>query len=301
MHLQCLILPCNLADDDSGVRVGWYSGSIMSSLYQNAQEWAQDHSLANVPRLARLEGFAFQGHPEIVASFGADGAAMVERAQRVKLRSSPVRRGLERGMIVGAIIGIASPVVGVAMYAAGRSFFAAAEPLAPEISIPGAGLSFTVAALTQLLLWMYWLRQRAMWDPVILGVAVIAAVMAAFAAIGVPNVSGQAGMDSDGWMTPIWVTMALGAALALAIAVRHRVKPAEPADAAPSAPTLSDREQARMLVRELPAAARDEIQYDRDEALRTLAERGLLDDDELQRTLRADLGTLFTLDPLRAD
>ncbi len=52
----------------------------MSWSYPDAQEWARDQSLANVPRLARLESFAFQRHPDMLGSTGRCNTGLLKRA-----------------------------------------------------------------------------------------------------------------------------------------------------------------------------------------------------------------------------
>lgn len=278
----------------------------MSTTYPDARTWAQEHSLANVPRLARLEGFAFQRHPEIVASFGADGAAMADLAARQRRSGARTAMNWAAGLIGTAVL--VAPVVGVAVYAAGPGFnyvgniaiYSTAGPIDARIAVPIAGICFVLAALGQLALWVMWLRGGARWAPGTLGVAAIAGALAAFAAAGMPVVSQRDGTGAGAWLIPVWATLALAAVLVLAILLRMRVRaPEPPADAAPPAPSVSDREHARMLVRDLDETERRAVQADRDDALRILSERGLIDDATLRRALAADLGTLFTLDPIR--
>jgi hypothetical protein len=275
----------------------------MSNPYPDARSWARDHSLANVPRLARLEGFAFQAHPEIVATFGADGAAMVRFAIEHERRRKPAHRA--KNLVIGVlgVVMLLAPIAGVAVYGAwfikGAYF---ADPLEAQVAVPVAGVCFMIAALTQVVLWVVWLRGGAHWSPFLLGMAVLAAVFAAFAAIGVPNSAARDDYDASGWLWPVWVTLVLGVALAIGILVRRGVREAEPeAEPEPASPNLSDRERARMLVDRLPDAELRAVRDDRDDALRILAERALLDEATLQRALAADLGTLFTLDPIRAE
>ena len=269
----------------------------MTSPYADAREWARDQSLANTPRLARLEAFAFQQHPEIVAGFGPDGASL---AARWKPRSV-VRSGAGIAFALLGIAGLIAPLAGVALYATGLSMFALVDPLPPEIAVPGAGICFAVAVVAQLVLWFAWLREGATWSPGTLTMTAAAAVMAGFAAIGLPRIAADRDYDLGGWLWPIIATFVVATALTAAILLRrgHRVAVVE--EPVPSAPTLSNRERGRMLARELPELERTRIRAERDDALRILRERGLLDEDTLARALAADLGTLFTMDPIGRD
>ncbi|SEB94613.1 hypothetical protein SAMN04489806_2197 [Paramicrobacterium humi] len=274
----------------------------MDSPYPDARSWARDHSLANVPRLARLEGFAFQQHPEIVATLGDDGAAMARFARERERRRSPATRAGNAAILIVGLIAVLAPITGVAVYGDAPVHIAPTGPLDAHIAVPIAGVCFVIAALTQLVLWAVWLRQRALWSPLLLGFAVLTAVLAGFAAIGMPNSAARDGMPLGGWMLPVWLTLVIAAALAVAVVLRYRARAADPEpDAVPLAPTVSDRERARQAVAQLPEEEREAIQDDRDDALQILAERGLLDDDTLRRALDADLGTLFTLDPVREE
>jgi len=271
----------------------------MSDAYPDARTWAQEHSLANVPRLARLEGFAFHAHPEIVASFGPDGAAMARFA--AEHRRSPARTA--KNWLVGVLGGIAllSPMLGVAVYGRAAPYIApTADPIAAPVSVPIAGICFAVCTLVQIGLWIAWLRGGARWSPVVLGVAGISAVLAAFAASGIPRVSSRDAFAAGAWMIPVWTALILGGALAIAVLLRVRAgRRGAVEEEPPARPTVSDGERARRLVLELPEAERRLARVDRDDALRILAARGLIDDATLTRALSADLGTLFTLDPVR--
>lgn len=270
----------------------------MTSLpYVDARAWAEDQSLANVPRLARLESVAFQRHPGIVAGFGADGASLAGRLQPV----SAVRRGANALLIVLGLCGAVAPVAGVAFYAVGLSFFSLVEPLPAATAVPAAGICFVIAAVMQALLWLVWVREGAHWAPGALGLAATAVVMAAFALFGVPTVAVRDGYDVAGWIWPIAVTLLLAGALAVAILIRRRSPAPVREDPLPVVPTVSDRERSRVRVRDIDPAELDAIRTDRDEALRILNRRGLIDEPTLERALAADLGTLFAMDPVRSE
>jgi len=268
----------------------------MSLPYADAQEWARDQSLANVPLLARLEAFAFQHHRDVVATFGAHGADL---AARWAPPPSRVRRAGSVLLGVLAVIALASPVLGVAVYLQDPARFPTAEEVPAGVAVPFASACFVVAALVQVVLWVLWFRGGARWSPELLGIAAVSGVLAAGAAIALPRIAREGGVEAPGYGAVI-VTLVLAAGLVVAILARRRVRPDEVEDPGPPPPpSLSDREVARRAAAALPPAERDRVRADRDAALRVLAERGLLDDDELGRALGADLGTLFALDPIR--
>lgn len=274
----------------------------MTFTYPDARTWAQEHSLANVPRLARLEGFAFQRFPEVVAAFGSDGAAMAERALRPK--RSKVARGGTFLLALIVIAGVLAPAAGVGMYSELPPHLApTVVPLDASIAVPLASVCFMVAALMQVVTWIWWLRTGARWSPILLGLAAYTAVMAVFAAFGLPNRSAAHGYTGFApWLWPVWLTLVLSVALFIGVLLRRKVR-RDDTEEPPATRRLGvqDREHARALVRTVPADALASVQADRDDALRILENRGLLREQELELALKADLGTLFTLDPLRRE
>ncbi|MBS1698798.1 MAG: hypothetical protein JST25_10405 [Actinobacteria bacterium] len=270
----------------------------MTSLpYTDARAWAEDQSLANVPRLARLESVAFQRHPDVVAGFGADGASFAARLRPVPA----MRRGAGALFVLLGLCGAVAPLAGVAFYAVGLSFFSLVEPLPASTAVPAAGICFAIAAVMQALLWIVWIRDGAHWSPGVLGLAATAAVMAAFALAGVPTVAARDAFDASGWIWPVAATVVLAGALCVAILLRRGSPAPVREDPLPAAPTLSDRERSRVRVQDIGAPELAVIRDDRDDALRILHRRGLIDEDTLNRALSADLGTLFAMDPVRSE
>ncbi|MCT9818880.1 hypothetical protein N3K63_01125 [Microbacterium sp. W1N] len=269
----------------------------MSLPYPDARTWARDQSLANAPRLGRLESVAFQAHPDIVASFGADGASLAS-VLRTAGRRTPARRLGGVALVAVGILLLLAPAIGVAIYGDAPAYVApTAEPFPAELAVPISGICFTVAALTQLILAIGWLRGGARYSLPLAVLAGANAVLAGFAAFGLPNVAARDDYPLGAWMIPVWATIVLGGLLALGIVLRRRAAPDEPVPAPlPAAPTVSDGDRARILVAGLTHDERVAIRGDRDDALQILAERGLIDDDLRARATAADLGTLFTLD-----
>lgn len=272
----------------------------MSLPYPDARSWARDQSLAAVPRLGRLESVAFQAHPGIVASFGADGASLAA-VMAAAARRTPARRLGNAAMVLIGILLLLAPVVGVAIYGDAPAYVApTAEPLPAEVAVPVSGVCFAIAALSQLALGIGWLRAGARRSFPVALLAGANTVLAVFAAFGLPGVAARDEVPVGAWIVPVWATIAIAGLLTVACVLRRGALPADPAPAAlPGAPTVSDGERARLLVAALTHDERVAIRTDRDEALRILAERGLIDDDLRTRALGADLGTLFTLDTLR--
>src|SRR5262245_53726953 len=152
----------------------------MNALYPDARTWAEQHSLANVPRLARLEGFAFQAHPEIVEAFGEEGRSMARVAR--SSRRTPAGRAGGALLVVLGVVALIAPILGVAVYGDAPAYLApTAEPLPAEIAVPVSGVCFAIAALTQIFAWVAWVRAGARWSALLLGLAVATAVLAGFA------------------------------------------------------------------------------------------------------------------------
>ncbi|WP_416888362.1 hypothetical protein [Microbacterium sp.] len=237
----------------------------------------------------------------VVTTFGSDGAALADiLRERRASRFPPVSHGVS---VVIVLIAALAPVVGVAVYGGWPNYLLpASRPVPAEIAVPVAGVCFMVSAITQVALWVVWTLGGARRSPMVLGGAAVSAVLAGFAVIGVARTADRDGYDLGPWSWLAWLTVVIGGSLALAVLVRFRSKPVVPVlDPLPQHRTLPPREQARMAVLKLSKRELRRIQADRDEALRVLAERGLLQPDETDRALHADLGTLFTLDPIRGE
>jgi hypothetical protein len=239
-----------------------------------------------------LEAVACQAHPDVVATFGDDGAAVAALLGRRP--AGAVRRGLTGLGILLALIGVIAPVAGMAVLGA-ESYLIDRVPA--EVSVPIAAAAFAVGAVTMLIAGLSWWRSGAKWSGLLFGVVVVAVVSAVFATVSMPTVSGRDGYPLPAAMTvPVWATLVLGVVLLFALLARFRVR--EPEEQAPpaSVTTVGDRHAAEQAARSIPEAERAAIGADRDAALRILAERGLIDEETLERALHAPLGTLFTLD-----
>lgn len=264
----------------------------MTLAYPDARSWAQARSASETPRLGMLESVACQSHPEVVATFGDDGAAVA--ALLGQRPASAARRGLSAIGIVFAIICLISPIVGMAVLGSGNYRFA---PISAQASVPIATIAFIVAAATALVVLILWIRSGARWSGMICGMGVVAAVCGLFATISMPT----AAQRDDYPLTvaeqlPVWTTVVLGILLALATLVRFRVRDAEQQAPRATVTTIGDRHAAEQAARGIPDAERAAILADRDAGLRILAERGFLDEDSLDRALTTPLGALFTID-----
>ncbi|MGX1793032.1 hypothetical protein ACWIDW_08830 [Microbacterium sp. NPDC055312] len=267
----------------------------MTLTHPDARSWARARSAAEEPRLGMLEAVAFQQHPDLVATFGSDGAAVAEILTR--RTQSPARRGSTAVLAVLAILGVIAPVAGMTVLGA-ESYLIDRVPAAT--SVPVAAAAFAVGAVMLLVTGVLWLRSGARWSGLVCGIAVVSAIAAGFATASMPTVAARDDYPLDQVMlTPVWGALALGALLAVAVLLRFRVRPAEAATEPTLPVTITDRERAARSVAALPADQRHSIQHDRDTALQILHERGFLDDTALEQALAAPLGTLFTLDPIR--
>lgn len=267
----------------------------MTLTHSNAQSWARGRSAAEEPRLGMLESVACQAHPDVVATFGDDGAAIAEILGRREPHT--VRRGMSAIAAVLGVIAVLSPVAGMAVLGA-ESYLIDRVPA--ETAVPVAAIAFAVGAVMLLVTALLWLRGGARWSGMVCGIASVSAIAAGFASAAMPTVSDRDGYAvSTAMLIPVWVTLVLGVLLAAGVLLRFRVRDDEPPAARALPVTITDRERAARAVAALPADDRNAVQSDRDAALRILHERGFLDDATLSQALSAPLGTLFTLDPIR--
>lgn len=275
----------------------------MGWTYPDAQEWARQESLANAPRLARLESFAFQAHPEVVATLGADGASLAALAtapETTRMRSL----GMWGAVLAYILLVFVASAGGVAVLVVGRNLSALTDPFATATAITASGALFLGAIAGQLVLWGTWLHDGRYWSPVHAGLGVFGAVagIVAIAAAGI-RASEEDAPGTTGWMVPMVVTAVLGVALAIAVYLRkaHRA-PEDGQDApTPQDTALASGADGTASAGSLPRTEQDRIRADVDAALHILADRGLLDDAELARALDTPLGRLRTLDPLRPE
>lgn len=269
----------------------------MTLAHPDARSWAEARSASETPRLGLLEAVACQSHPEVVATFGRDGAAIAELlGQRTPSR---VRRALTGIAVILTIAALIAPVAGVAVLGA-ESYLIDRVPA--ETSVPIAAVCFVVAVLMLLVAGILWVRSGARWSGMVCGIGAVSALCGLFASISMPTVSGRDGYDLSTIMQiPVWATLGLGLVLTVATARRYRVRDPEPEVAPVTPTTISERHAAERAARSIPEAERAAILADRDEALRILAGRGLLDEATLDRALSAPLGTLFALDERAGD
>lgn len=264
----------------------------MALVHPDARSWAEAHSAAGSVRLGMLEAMACQSHPEVVATFGDDGAAIAELIDH--RAPGAARRALSGIGVVLVIAALIAPIAGVAVLGAESDLV---ERMPADRSVPIAAVCFVLAVVVLLVTGVAWVRGGAGWSGMVCGLGAVFALCGVFASISMPTVSGRDGYDLPTLArVPVWTTLALGVLLAVATTLRHRVREPEP-EVAPAAPTTtSDRHAAELAARSIPDAERVAILADRDAALRVLAERGILDGTTLDRALSAPLGTLFALE-----
>jgi hypothetical protein len=261
----------------------------MTLAHPDARSWALARSASDQPRLGMLEAVACQSHPEVVATFGEDGASVARLLERGG--TGRRRRGLAAVGIILVLLGVIAPVVGMAVLGSGTYLF---DRIPASESVPVAVFSFTVAVVMLVITGIFWLRDGAHWSGMICGYGVVAAICGLLATISMPTVSAKDGYPLTVLMqVPVWGTLALGTLLAVLVALRFRRR--EPEEAAP-ARVPNARNAAMAAAHSIPADERQAIVADRDAALEILAERGLIDDETLQRALAAPLGMLFTFD-----
>ncbi|KZE91615.1 hypothetical protein [Microbacterium sp. TNHR37B] len=269
----------------------------MTLTHPDARSWAEARSASETPRLGLLEAVACQAHPEVVATFGRDGAAIAELLGR--RTPSRVRRALTGIAVALAIAALIAPVAGVSVLGA-ESYLI--DRIPAETSVPIAAVCFVVAALVLLVTGVLWVRSGARWSGMVCGIGAVSALCGLFSSISMPTVSGRDGYDLSTIMQiPVWATLVLGLVLTVATARRYRVRDPEPEIAPLTPTTMSERLVAERAARSIPEVERAAILADRDDALRILAGRGLLDEATVTRALAAPLGTLFVLDERATD
>ncbi|WP_143320369.1 hypothetical protein [Cellulomonas iranensis] len=264
----------------------------MALVHPDARSWAEAHSAAGSVRLGMLEAMACQSYPEVVATFGDDGATIAELIE--DRAPSTARRALTGLGVVLVIAALIAPVAGVAVLGAESDLV---QRMPADRSVPIAAVCFALAVVVLLVTGGAWVRGGARWSGMVCGVGAVFALCGVFASISMPTVAGRDGYDLPTTMqVPVWTTLALGLLLTAVTVLRFRVRDPEP-PVTPDAPTTTgDRHVAELAARGIPDAERVAILADRDAALRVLAERGLLDETTLGRALAAPLGTLFALE-----
>lgn len=265
----------------------------MSFRQHSARAWAEEHSLSAPVRLGLLEVMAFQRHPDIYSLFGPDGAALAERETRRP--SSTTRRAGTALTVALAVIGAAAPIVAVAAMGGDRFNFFRMDASA---SVPFAGSMFIVAAVTQLVLLVVWLRRGARYDGFAFGIVLVAVLFSGLAATGMPNTAATDGFEGwQAWYPAVLLCLAIAAGTALAMLLRFRARTPETVAEAPQTPSPTVAiAQIRAKTAALPHDERTAITADRDAALAVLHERGLIDADQLERARTTQPGTLFALD-----
>lgn len=275
----------------------------MTLSYETAEEWAEELSLSVDPDLETLEAYALQQHPEVVAALGTQGAVLAERIRP----GASDRRGTFSclgGMLLFGAIGVA-PILGVAIYAeAPGVLFSRVPPIEAARAVPVSSWCFAVTAAVLLVGATVWLTRGARWNPMLLGYAVLAFVMAGFATIGLANVAARdefAGLA--GWLWPVRAALIIAAVVGLAVLlrVRHREPEAgdpsadrddavkEPGDQGEAAPSVPD---AVALAAALLPEERDAALADRNSALDALGRRGFLTGGTVARARAVPLGGL---------
>jgi len=269
----------------------------MSFRHPSARAWAEEHSLSAPVRLGLLEVMAFQRHPDIYALFGPDGAALAQR--ETDRRPSGARRVGTALTVSLAVLGAAAPVLAVTAMGGDRFDFYTMDA---ATSVPLAGSLFIVAALTQLVLLVAWLRLGARYDSFALGIVLIGLIFSGFAAIGMPRTAAEDGFDGwQAWYPPVLLCIVITMGTALAMLLRIGVRTPRTVAEAPSIPA-PDAAVAQIgeKTAALPQDERAGITADRNEALAVLHDRGLIDAAQFERARAAQPGTLFVLDHAQA-
>ncbi|MCR2825719.1 hypothetical protein [Microbacterium sp. zg.Y909] len=263
----------------------------MTFVHASAREWAAEHSTAMAVRLGRLETIAFQHHPGIHRHFGSDGAlyASAPRPQRSRLAQTGTAV-----LVTLAISGVAAPAAAVAVLGADRFEFFRMDAAR---SVPLAGVLFLIAAVTQIVLLVRWVRAGARYDGFTAGIVLVAAVFSGFGLVAFPNIAAYPGSTGwQNWYPATVVTFAISVLSLVAQLVRRGTRRSAPVAEPPAMPAGGDPSEIARLIAQLPESERAGIEADREAALQILHARGLIDDATLARARATPLGQLHSLD-----
>jgi len=263
----------------------------MRFAYGSARDWAADHSAAMEVRFGRLETIAFQRHPDIYRHFGTDGAlyASAKRPQR-----SAISRAGSALLVTLAVVGVVAPAAAVSVLGADRFEFFRMEA---SRSVPIAGALFVLAAITQIVLLVRWVRTGARYDGFTTGIVTVATVFSLFGLMSFPNIAAYPGSEGwEAWYPAVVVTFGVSLLSLFAMLARRGARPAEAVAEHPATAPGDDPGDVTALIAALPAAERADIERDRNDALRTLHARDLIDDAAFDRARATPLGRLHTLD-----
>lgn len=275
----------------------------MSLSYGTAAEWAEELSLSVDPNLETLEAYALQRHPEVVAGLGPQGAVLAERI-RPSARERRSTLSCLGGLLVVGAIGVA-PILGVAIYAqAPGVLFNSVPPIEAARAVPTSSWCFAITAAVLLIGAIVWLARGARWNPMLLGYAVLAFIMAGFATVGLTNVAAHDEFTGlAGWLWPVRAALVIAAVVGVLVLLRVRHRAPEDGDAladgdpaaqgsAAQGPDARDKPDAVELASALPQEERDAALADRNAALETLGRRGFLTGGTVVRARAVPLGGL---------
>lgn len=248
----------------------------------NAASWAQSVEGTSF-RISEVERIAFRSHPDVLAAISADGDEAATEADRSR------RRGTGWLWLLIGIVVLVAPVLGVAVY--GQHSYLDIPPLPAQTSMPIAGVCFLITVVLQLVFAVGWLAQGALWSPLLLAYALLTSVLAGFAAVGMPNAAAAQQYDLGPWRWPSLIALGVGVALTIALLLRIAARGRVSARA-------TGWKRVRQTVGALPAAERRCIRAERNEAVRVLGDRGILDATRMQLASGAELGRLHRLEAI---
>jgi len=248
--------------------------------FTDARTWAGSVDPA-VFRISELERVLFQRHPDVIAAIHDDDPT-----------TDAERRGAWSSGWIWAPIGIVilfAPVLGVAIYS--EHSYLDIPPTPASVSLPVSALCFAITFIIQAILASVWLRQGAMWSPWAFGYAVLSALLAGGASIGLPGVAAAQDHPSGLWHVPAVAALALGAIWALALVLRMRTRGRVSRHA-------SGWRRVRQTINALSATERRALRQERRAAVDVLQQRGILDQDHAQIAAGSELGRLHRLEPI---
>lgn len=253
----------------------------MSVPWKSAVELAQRMSGDYSPGIATFEAYAFQRHPDALQHMGRGGRAM----RKTMARGGAAKATHAVGTTI-ALLSLIAPIIGLAAILGDPAGF---HRMDASTSVPIAGISFAVAAVTVVVVAILWRRGERSRHPLHLLLGYGTAGLAAMTWLIMVTASSFDGFEGwQAWRIPVAVAGVLGLAFGVLVSV---------AGGRAAAPIDGDEQRSlREAVEAIPADERATILEDRNAAIAIMVEKGRFSSELGERAMRAELGTLHLLE-----
>lgn len=254
----------------------------MSVPWKSAVELAERMSGDHSPGIAAFEAYAFQRHPDALQNMGSGGRGM----RRSMARGGAARAARAAGTTI-ALLSLIAPIIGLAAILGDPAGF---HRMDASTSVPIAGVSFAVAAVTVVVVAILWWRGERSRHPLTLLLGYGTALFAALTGSVMATASSFDGFDGwQAWRIPVVVAGVLGLALGVLASVAGGRRGPAPAGA-------DEQRSLRDAIAAIPAEERAMILQDRNAAIAIMVEKGRFSAELGERAMRAELGTLHLLE-----